>query len=309
MKTPKLNRHLKIAIIGAGSIGQLTFHHLRYANKNFQLFFCDTRKPTQNCAKFLSLIKKIGNNNLYQTTYSKALFKPINKLREANIIIVTTKSYNLTNVILNIKPYLKKHCNIILFVNGYYIQQDAQKILGNNYNVYAASTTNGAFHKNYKCYEKGLGITSIGSLKTFDYTKIKQLSLFLPRTIITHNINEILLKKLSVNAIINPLTAFYKCRNGELKKHDDKIKCFCEELTPVFNKEGLNIDSIVLYNNILNVIELTSDNISSMCMDFENKKLPEFEAIMGSVIKMAQNHAIVIPNYTKLYHYLLKFYY
>ncbi|MBU2862862.1 2-dehydropantoate 2-reductase [Reinekea forsetii] len=110
------------------------------------------------------------------------------------------------------------------------------------------------------------------------------------------NIESALWKKLAINAIVNPLTAFYQVKNGELLKsqYQSTIDKMCKEIEQVALKERQSLPT-PLINTVNEVIELTAQNYSSMNRDFHYKRPTELEFILGFLLNRAQKHAIEIP--------------
>lgn len=300
--------HIKIAIIGAGSIGQLYLHLLKnYLPKSATINFYDTRIPikpnTQNRVpkKIFSFSKKLGTHYVTQHHYSQIL--PCNKIKQADIIIICSKSYQIKQICTDIKEYVSEQASIILLVNGLGSQQEAQNILHLN-PCYAASTTNGAVHHNHHCVHKGLGTLTIGPLfkgETRNSQVIKQLSKTLPNTIYTNNILNILVKKLYINAVINPLTALYQCKNGEIIKYRDTIVKMCHELESIVNILGISENFETIYNNVLKVAIDTKENYSSMMIDYKLSRKSEIDYILGALLQIAHQNNVELPKIKELY--------
>ena len=110
-------------------------------------------------------------------------------------------------------------------------------------------------------------------------------------------------QKLAVNCAINPLTALYKLKNGELAgpRFADALQQICVEVADVMRAEGQSTGSEELLRRVMMVVELTADNYSSMYQDMEQGRETEIEAITGFLLNKAALHGIAVPVNQGLY--------
>lgn len=96
--------------------------------------------------------------------------------------------------------------------------------------------------------------------------------------------------KLVVNAVINPITAYYQIVNGELLKPEYRqdISSLCDEINRI--RLGLNLPIIEhSIEKILDVATLTHSNRSSMAEDIRFHRKTEIDFINGYLIKKANS--------------------
>lgn len=110
-------------------------------------------------------------------------------------------------------------------------------------------------------------------------------------------------QKLAINCAINPLTALYKVKNGELSgtRFTDALQQICVEVADVMQAEGLPVSNEDLLRRVMMVVELTADNYSSMYQDMELGRETEIEAITGFLLAKAVQHGIAVPVNQGLY--------
>ena len=110
-------------------------------------------------------------------------------------------------------------------------------------------------------------------------------------------------QKLAINCAINPLTALYKLKNGELAgpRFADVLQQICVEVADVMQAEGQPTGSDELLRRVMTVVELTADNYSSMYQDMEQGRETEIEAITGFLLGKAAAHGITVPVNQGLY--------
>jgi 2-dehydropantoate 2-reductase len=103
--------------------------------------------------------------------------------------------------------------------------------------------------------------------------------------------------KLFANAVINPITAITREKNGivlsmELESLVEKI---IEECLSVAKEEGYLFSKSNVLESVLSVASKTFMNTSSMLQDVLNRRRTEIESINGYVIRLADKHAIPVP--------------
>lgn len=114
---------------------------------------------------------------------------------------------------------------------------------------------------------------------------------------VSNNIKETVWKKLLINAVINPLTAILRIRNGELLESRERIDWMRElfqEGLAVARAEGVNL-SPGLWEELLSVCRRTANNHSSMLQDIMNGRRTEMEWINGSLLKAGARHGLELP--------------
>jgi 2-dehydropantoate 2-reductase len=97
------------------------------------------------------------------------------------------------------------------------------------------------------------------------------------------------LRKLLINAVINPLTAILRVRNGELTQSPARLKlmeALFHETYGILSFYGLR-DELELWNTVLQVCKATERNESSMLQDVSLHKETEIEFINGAIYRLA----------------------
>lgn len=282
-------------IIGAGSIGQLTAELLRRKGL-FKTCFIDTRIKKEK--RVTCSCESINSGTTYRC--SKGVY-PESFVKAADLIIITVKAFSVAKIIRDIAPHLNRKTPVILMVNGFGAQEELKKLTHEN-RLYLASTSNGATHKKYIVFEKGLGTTYVGPLKHAKETEvIRYFVKSLPSGTYTDAIYDELLRKLAVNAVINPVTAIRNCVNAEILRDPEIIKNIITEITPVLRKLGLNDSSESLQRRVETVAANTGTNYSSMQQDYYYGRLSEIDYILGILIKKAKIYGIKTPCIDNLY--------
>jgi len=107
------------------------------------------------------------------------------------------------------------------------------------------------------------------------------------------------LRKLVVNAVINPLTAVLRCKNGELSQSSHSRRCvemLVAEIAPVVRalidtdtpSDGGGFSHEELYPLVVQTCEMTGANTSSMLQDVQAGRGTEIDYINGYVVAQAK---------------------
>jgi 2-dehydropantoate 2-reductase len=103
--------------------------------------------------------------------------------------------------------------------------------------------------------------------------------------------------KLVANAIINPLTAIHRVRNGALlheQAYFKQMRQLFEEIQHV-----AQLEQVVLteqhWQFVLNICQSTAANESSMLQDVKRGIKTEIQAINGYLLQLAKKHQITLP--------------
>lgn len=204
-------------------------------------------------------------------------------------VLLCTKAFDLVAAYLDIRQHTKKRGLIATLCNGLGAQQDLIPHLKKQQSLWAGITSEGALKLDANRVKKtGDGDTFFGLIHqgddnlfstTFPYPDVQ-----------CENIERRLLEKLAVNAVINPLTAIFAIRNGQVLEAPVKplFDAAIDELANVMQQDSFKFKTIVgditseqLNMRISNVARLTAMNCSSMYEDIRHNRKTENEYISG----------------------------
>lgn len=114
---------------------------------------------------------------------------------------------------------------------------------------------------------------------------------------LSNNMDTIVWNKLLVNAVINPLTALLRVKNGELPKSEYRLelmRSIYEEARTVASKRGIELGSDG-WMRILQVCRDTAANDSSMLQDVLAGRITEVEWINGAIVRLAREFQLDVP--------------
>ncbi len=287
---------LQIGILGAGAIGQLLFHQLA---RGGNIPYLIGRQSEQVTLSF-------SDQELKQQRQARVIStQDPEQLSQLDLIIVCVKAYQVVEALKPILPLLKAESHILLLHNGLGPHLEITPYLEGR-GLSLGTTSQGALREQtWQLLQTGKGLTQLGDyVNTPMPVAIKQYLLdHIPNSQWCEPILPMLWQKLAVNIAINPLTALFDCRNGELvsPQHKSLIEALLDEVFMVAEYEAIPLDKQQLTARVFDVIKLTANNYSSMHQDIANGRQTELTAITGYVIQRGKYHGIATPQNQEIY--------
>jgi len=302
----------KLHIVGGGAIGCLL---AASAQQNNVPYNCYPRSISTMPTKALWLDGQ-------QVALKPPESRP-NYLDKADVLMFPLKVYQLKDAILQWRPYLTQKPTIVLLHNGMGGLEVARELLGCDYPLLVATTSHGALkvaspQGDIQVKYTGLGATQIGvpepaeprpqTLSALSKTApflanaVALLDRALPPVQYHPAIDEALWTKLSINAVINPLTAIHNIQNKHIAdaEFEQTRSAICHEFTQVANAYGFNFVEDGVHANVLRVAIATGENYSSMHQDVSHGRRTEIDAINGYLVEKAKKKGIHVPVNTLL---------
>ncbi|TFZ52633.1 2-dehydropantoate 2-reductase [Serratia proteamaculans] len=282
---------MKITILGCGALGQLWLSRLYQQGHDVQGWL---RVPQPFCA--VNVIEPEGasfNRNL-----------PTNDpehLSQSELLLVTLKAWQVSSAVSALLSKLNPRCAILLLHNGMGTQDE---LPANNQPILQGTTTHAARHDGSTIIHVAGGITHIGPTSPAAQSLshlAEVLHQALPDVAWHNNIASANWRKLAVNCVINPLTALYNCRNGDLQRYPEQIELICREVSSVMEMEGYHTSCEGLQQYVMEVIQSTADNVSSMLQDIRTQRHTEIDYITGYLLRRARSHGVTLPENARLF--------
>lgn len=285
---------MKVAIIGGGAIGLLFAAYIKKAGHTVRLY---TRRKEQ-----AKLLEKDGILFRYGDTEEvhDIEAEPIAQFTaDAELVIVTVKQYDLENVL----PYLAcVNGAALMFVQNGMGHLEIMTSLANK-EIILGIVEHGAL----KCNDRTVRHTGIGTLKISQQHWNQSLLDNVQSALSSENFPvqiendwyDMLTRKLLANAVINPLTALYRVKNGILLQpvFKENMRALYEEITSVItttHKEEI-------WRQIIAICATTKKNTSSMYKDLLEGRKTEIEAILGYILRAGLKKNKALPLTTFLY--------
>lgn len=289
---------MKIAIIGGGSLGLLFAHYL---NEYHQVCVYVRSKEQKDLLLSQGLVFEKKGQKVIRPIKS-ALLTDWDGAEELTIVAV--KQYHLQNVLKEITKKSTPYNGSYLFIqNGMGHLKWLQDLQANQ--IFVSSVEHGANKVNANhVIHTGEGITRIAIFKGHSFDIMEELKNAFTesfRFVFENNYEDMLEKKLIVNAVINPLTAVLNARNGALLENPHYYQIFKSMFTEVSTVLKLQNPSTAL-DHLENICQKTAANRSSMLQDLDGKRPTEVDAILGYVLERADQLGIYVPLTVHLYH-------
>lgn len=266
---------MEIGIIGAGSIGTL---FSCYLSQNHEVtLFCRTSNQRD-------LINK--NGIIMDGNKFKVHAETSDYITKKMLYIVCVKQYQLEDLI-NTLNKIDKNIPILFLQNGIGHLNIIDRLLQTN--IYLGVVEHGALKSNHTVYHNGKGVTRVARYRGEDelfHHLIEELNQHAFPFLIEDHYEEMLVGKLVVNAIINPLTAVLKVKNGELIENQHYKKMFLHLFNEVADILDLK-DKEKMFEHLTSICYNTSNNESSMLRDIKNGQVTEIDGIVGALLQKA----------------------
>lgn len=213
-----------------------------------------------------------------------------------DLLVLPLKFYHLAPLIAQLQGQLPSDLPILLLQNGLGGHELLEQAFPANPLFLGATTDAIVKLSPHQIRIHARGELVIGSLAQSSATKAVDTLLTLhPKGMWHSNILYYLYKKLAVNAVINPISAIYKCRNGEIKRYPALVAGIKQEVFALYEALSLDIDLDELNAYIEEVIQLTANNYSSMYQDFVNQRPTEIDSILGVLLNKAAAQKMSLP--------------
>ena len=280
---------MNIIVFGAGAIGSYIGALLSKQNK---VVLIGRKEHVQEINK--NGLKIRGKTNL--TIKIQAETKIRNIHFEPDLFILTVKAYDTEKAIKQASSIIKKNTIVLSLQNGIDNVDKITKTIDCE-NIIAGVTTHGCvFLQPGIIKHTGIGKTILGDIK--GETSEKIANVFNKSGIKTKTskniIREIWIKAV-VNSSINPLTAFFNCKNGYLLENpllENIVEKICYESTNVANTLNLDLDYDDMILETKKVIMDTAENFSSMLQSIRTGKKTEIESINGKIVEIGKKKGI-----------------
>ncbi len=220
------------------------------------------------------------------------------------LLVVTTKAYQVQPALEPLIGQLPEATPILLLHNGMGTEEWVKRAFPEN-PLLLGVTSNGALRLGPEEFRHtGSGATWIGPGNEISLgwrAVVEQLQVALPHAEWCDEIRLRQWEKLVINAIIKPLTALSGETNGSLLTRRAEIEALCHELQPLLLREGFAWSEEQWQARILEVVEATASNYSSMQQDLAAQRPTEIDYITGYILRQAQPLGLSLPRHQQLY--------
>ena len=272
---------MKINVIGAGSMGVVLSYFLRKKNDVSLVVRKGERSLYSNGLK----LKLDGKEEMFSVDVKE-------DIGESDVTIVAVKSYDLESVFRD----RELNGRVILIQNGLaHLGMEKEGV-----EKFYAVTTWGARKTGRGVAElTGRGYFRVGSDSgRMDISFLNDSGI---NAVWSDNIREELYRKAAINAVINPITALFGVKNGEVIKSRELweiASAAIDELERLFSAMGYNLE---VEKNVRETCSVTSENISSMLQDIQQGRMTEIDSITGEIIALGKKKGMEMKVNSFLY--------
>ncbi len=284
-------------VLGAGAIGGLWACRLAAAGHAITLL-------THNSNATERTLKLVDGPHTQSHTFSQ---QSTATARNIACLLVTTKSHLTANAIAPLLPNLQTGTPVVLLQNGMGADDWLSRTRP-DLALFPAITTDGVFRQDHDTLIlAGHGKSHIGTHHPRDRNQAEtiasEFSAAHDTATFAEDIQLLRWQKLAMNCAINPLTARYRCRNGELLARPEAMtimKRLCKETAEVMQAEGMAGSADELFRLVVNAARMTAGNRSSMLTDVEAGRETEILFLNGYLVERAAHHGIAVSTHATL---------
>lgn len=286
-------------ILGAGAIGSLLATQLQSSGESVNLL--DLRHTPHPASAGMAIELKRRDGSL---CFCELPLCTLQQLSHSDVLLVTTKVWQVIPALTPLQDQLPPQCAIILLHNGMGTTEWLLEHFPDN-PLLAGVTSCGALKTDpHHVEHTGFGETWLGALNQAGESYQHLIPIFekaLGHAGWSGSIAERQWIKLAINAVINPMTAVLNQRSGILLQHKQEIAGLCAELAPLLNMHGVDKTADELQSIVLQVVECTAQNYSSMQQDLAHHRKTEVDYITGYLLQQAEKQGIDLPQHRELY--------
>ena len=276
----------RIFVLGSGAVGS-TFGALLSRREDVTLI---GRKAH---------VDAINSNGLFlygefEGKYNVKADTEIREIPSNSLVVLSTKVTGSERAIEGIRHLVKKDTIMLLVQNGLGIEEIVKRILPDHEVIRAVATLGAEFLEPGKISNVVLIKIDLEKSRSSEKiaTLLKDCGLVAE---ISDNINMQVWTKLTINSVLNPLTAIFQVRGNEIIT--DALKPvrhgIVEECLGVAEAEGIEIDPTI--KEMIDEGVSSFFNYSSMCQDMIKKKETEIDFLNGKVVELGKKHNIPTP--------------
>lgn len=298
---------MRIDIIGAGSLGLLLAGRLIAAGTEVRLWCRSEQQCRELVRSGLTVSYEDGTPAITVpgdsfTALPVYEYTGLQRSDPGDWTMLTVKQKVLHDELPEIlQPLQDLLLRIVCFQNGNGHLEMLQELLPEA-SLWAAVTTEAAKRKTLtEVIHAGKGEICIGNPRKSGngavISFVEALASAGFRASVSNEVDTIIYRKLLINAVINPLTAIWRVRNGELLAAPQRIqimKDLYEESVRVYEACGITCEQHT-WEAILEVCRETSGNISSMLADVLASRETEIRWINGSIMNMGLRRGMETP--------------
>ena len=247
---------------------------------------------------------------LREGTYHVPVMADREPISSRSCLLVCTKAYDLKTVIPQIAGKVTAWPPMIFLQNGFAILDHVYLIMKNcslpfePLKAVRAVISLGAEKTGHnEVALHGLGAVYLQESQWSRDLEIAFAAVGLPCEI-TPDIEKREAVKGVINSILNPLTALYSVRSGELWRQagvEERMEALIAEDVAVLSSRGMLMEERELLSALRQIASDTAGNVTSMLQDTRSGRETEIEFFNGTLISRAHERGLAVPEHERLY--------
>ena len=281
-------------ILGVGAIGGLFACRLQSGGADVTLLSREREEPVRE----LVLKHTISERFHFPQQTITPNEDPIGHL------LVCTKAWAVESAIKAVAPRLSATSVVVLLCNGMGLAEAVAPLIGEAQLVVGSTTSGCRRSSEGELIVSGDGRTQLGMLDSSPApTWLSPWRHGVPEFEWETGIRSVLLGKVALNAVINPLTALHGVTNGNLMQ--PPLRAITEDVIKEVQSLLCSADdgeiASALPARVRAVCNSTAANHSSMRVDMESGRRTEIDAIVGWLLSSFTPHPPATPILSELY--------
>lgn len=283
-------------IAGIGAIGGLLAAHFHQSGLQTRLILKDNNALKQYKASSLSILSQREAITCQPEAIDLEHIAPT----PIKNLISCVKAYDTAPLLQRLKSHLNEDSRIILIHNGLGVVEEI-KAQRRDLRIVSGISTLGAYKEKpfrIKAFLEGC-LTLGASLGHFNDKDIKEICAAFAKSGLpyqwTDNIHDLAWEKFAINCSINVLTVMFNCRNAGLLAHKEPLRRMTFEIAQVLAAYGLRLSADDLLSSVIDVIDMTGDNYSSMYKDVQCCRPTELPYLNERLIQLAGQKNMDLP--------------
>lgn len=290
-------RTVKIAVVGAGSIGTLFSSILYKSGQDVTLVEIRPEVVSSIQERGLSVTRGDETEVLDVPITSR-----IEDVPDPDLIMFTVKSYDNVTAARDCLKIIGDNTTVLTLQNGVGNYETISSVVGEERTCVGTTTFGATMYEPGKTRGTATGEISIGEYAGGITERINRLADLL-RTggfIVNcvEDVNSLVWTKLAVNVGINAIGALARLKNGEthsIEPAGEIQRLAVEEFSAVARAEGIDIDYDGIYRHVVDVTVSAAVTKCSMLQDIERRGRTEVKAINGAIVEGGKRHGIPTP--------------
>ncbi|GGG10349.1 ketopantoate reductase family protein [Paenibacillus abyssi] len=303
---------MNVSVIGGGAIGLLYAARLAMSGNRVQVWTRTEDQALALQAKGIVLLERHVSAVVHVEARTALTAESLGaKTMDSDLILLTVKQPHINEDLMMLLQHIAKPGTMVLCLQNGIGHMDKLRSRLPQLSFAAAVTTEGALREDSctvnhtghgELWIEKMGETHIPSgmaenLAIKQKMFVQHLESAGIKAFLSNEMNNRIYQKLLINSVINPLTALYGVKNGELPS--DPLRrslmfAVYKESSLILAAAGLAGDTDH-WERVLAVCASTADNESSMLRDVRAGRRTEIDWINGGISALASEHEMAAP--------------